>query len=142
MKGPLRQRGSLLVISLFVLIVGALLGVTMVRLLSASSQSVIYEVTGQRAFNAANSGLQQLLAGSFPVGGSPTVCNGTITSDAAFSQIDGLQNCQYEARCSTTELLVAGQTRQYVRLSSTGYCAAGSVIVSRTVAADAVQQEQ
>lgn len=39
------QLGSMLVISLFVIVILSLLGITMVRMISASSQTVVYEVT-------------------------------------------------------------------------------------------------
>ena len=69
---PAKQRGSMLVISLFVIIVMALLGLTLSRLLSASSESIIYEVYGQRALNAARAGVEAQIALAFPISGTAT----------------------------------------------------------------------
>ncbi len=46
----------MLVITLFVILVLAFLGITMINLLSGTSQSVIYEVLGARAQFAAQPG--------------------------------------------------------------------------------------
>ena len=61
-----RQRGSMLVMTLFIIIILAFLGITMVNLLSSSNQSVVYEVLGARAKMAAQSGVQRLLSTAFP----------------------------------------------------------------------------
>ncbi len=61
------QRGSMLVISLFVIVVMGLLVLTLIRLLSASSDTLIYEVYGLRAHQAAKSGLELKLTEVFPL---------------------------------------------------------------------------
>ena len=52
------QRGSALMLALFIIIVVALLGTTLVRVLSTSSEAIAQEVIGTRALMAANSAMQ------------------------------------------------------------------------------------
>lgn len=136
-----RQHGSMLVMALFVLIVLAFLGTTMVKVLSSASQSVVYEVLGTRAVNAAQSGLQQVVASAFPLNASAVACDNTLTSAANFSDINGLNDCDFQARCTTSTVVKDGITHFYYRFSSTGVCQADDVWVSRTVSLDALQEQ-
>lgn len=130
------QNGSMLVIALFVIIIMALLGLAMVRLLSASADAVIHEVYGVRALQAAQSSLELKIQEAFPLtqdgAGS---CNSTNTK--AFVNVPGLENCFTITSCSLTNGFV-GETTEYYSFQSTGICAAGKVIASRTVAVDAI----
>ena len=85
-KTPSEQRGSMLVIALFVIIVMALLGLTLSRLLSSSSDAIIHEVYGQRALNAARAGVEEQIALAFPINGSAS-CSVTSGPTIDFSSI-------------------------------------------------------
>lgn len=130
-----KQQGSMLVIALFVIIIMALLGLTMVRLLSASADAVIHEVYGVRALNAAQSSLEISIRQAFPATqDGASVCT---SSSYTFNAIPGLQNCTASATCT----LITGfedETIEYYRFQSTGFCSAGKVTASRTVAVDAI----
>jgi len=137
-----KQTGSMLVIALFVIIVLALLGVTMTRMISASSQSTIIEVSGLRALTAAQSGAQLLLQQTFPLNAPINSCDTTlssVTSFPAFSTIRGLQDCDFIASCSTSDVIKEGETHNYYRFSSIGQCSVGDIIVTRQVSLDAMQ---
>ncbi|WP_100643541.1 pilus assembly PilX family protein [Alteromonas facilis] len=135
-----KQRGSMLVVSLFVIIVLALLGLTMTRMLSATSESTIIEIYGVRALTAAQSGAQILLQQSFPLNAPPNTCNTTIDSPVSFGNIDGLKSCRYSATCTTESVTKAGQPHNYYRFSAFGECAIGNIVVNRQVALDAMQE--
>lgn len=136
----LRERGSMLVMALFVLIVLALLAGTMITIISGSSKTVIHEVYGLRAQLAAQAGLEVLIAQSFPVGTSAQVCNINTSSSSSFSQIAGFRNCRFDAQCASSQIDFEGQTHRYYRFASTGYCEIGEGVVSRTVYVDAMQE--
>ena len=103
-----KQRGSMLVMTLFVIIILSFLGITMVNLLSSSNQAVVYEVLGARAKLAAQSGAQRLLSVAFPLNSnSIATCSTTVSSPAAFSTGNGLENCSYQATCTTTQVVKA-----------------------------------
>ena len=144
-KSRRQQRGSMLVIALFVIVVLALLGITMTRMISASSQSTIVEVSGLRALTAARSGAQLLLQQSFPLNAPINRCDRSISSAVdfpEFSSISGLNSCTFVAACSTTEVIKRGEIHNYYRFSSTGQCNVGDIVVSRQVALDAMQIKQ
>lgn len=135
------QRGSMLVIALFVIVVLAGLGITMTRMLSATSQTTVVNVAGVRALSAAQAGAEVLLQQTFPLNAAANSCSATINSPASFSAINGLAGCQYIATCSTEQVDLAGVTNNYYRFSSIGQCNAGGIIVSRQVSLDAMQEQ-
>ena len=77
-----RQQGSMLVIALFVIIVLAMLGATMSKMVIASNMSVVTDLTGLRAKHAANAGLEVLGGMAFPLDTPIQTCNSTINSNA------------------------------------------------------------
>ena len=139
LKAPVQQRGSMLIISLFVIIVLALLGATMVRMISSSSQATIIELSGLRALTAAQSGVQALLAQSFPLNNAINDCNTTIASPASFASVEGVRNCEYSASCTTSPVTKQGDVHNYYRFTSVGQCTVGDIIVTRQVSLDAMQ---
>ncbi|WP_100657725.1 type II secretory pathway protein [Alteromonas flava] len=135
-----RQRGSMLIVSLFVIIVLALLGISMTRILAAASQTTIVEIYGVRALTAAQSGVQSLLQQSFPLNAAANTCNATVTSPPSFGAIDGFKGCSYTASCATETVTFAGQNHNYYRFTASGECSIGNTIVNRQVALDAMQE--
>ncbi len=120
-----KQRGSALLLALFVMIVLMLFGTRMVDILSTGSENIAQEVLGTRALAAANSGIEARLQQLFPLNGvagtclaSPPVIN--------FAAIVGLQNCQATTTCTSNNYL--GET--YYRLTSTGTCGSGTLTSS------------
>ena len=135
------QRGSMLIIALFVIIVLALLGLTMTRLLSSSSDAIIHEVLGQRALNAARSGLECSLAEHFkpdpidPLDPIITVCAHFLSK--TFSGVAGLENCNYAVPLPTSTPIVDGtKNLNYLTFTSTGQCTAGNINVTRVIYVD------
>lgn len=135
-----RQHGSMIVMALFAIIVLALLAGTLVNMISTSSNSVLYEVYGVRAKNAAQVGIQELAMASFPLGTGPQQCNQVIANSATFGSISGFQACEFSARCTTTDINFNGEDYRYYRFSSTGSCGLDGVVVSRTLSVDAMQE--
>lgn len=144
-----KQRGSMLVISIFVILVMSLLGLAMTRILSSASEAIVYEVYGLRALNAARTGLERSVAQAFYLVPGDSSCVATIDSETDFPESDivpvhpgfnnlaGLQNCKFVATC-TSFSNINGQ--DYFRFRSTGSCTIDNVVVSRTVAVDARNQ--
>ena len=133
---PVAQRGSMLVIALFVIIVLALLGLTMTRLLSSSSEAIIHEVLGQRALNAARAGIECAVADEFG-----TSC--THHPEKIFNGVTGLENCSYNVEESPPKAIVdGGKTFSYLTITSTGQCTAGKINVTRFVYVDAMLEDK
>ena len=129
-----KQQGSMLVISLFVIIVMALLGLTLSRLLSSSSDAIIYEVYGQRALNAARAGVEAQIALVFPISGSASCIATTID----FTPVPGLESCEVSAQCTQLNIVDGSISKTLYKFTSTGSCTAGNIIATRTVQVDAM----
>ena len=125
------QRGSMLVIALFVIIVLALLGLTMIRLLSSSSETIVYEVLGQRAINTARAGVECAVAEEFGAG-----CDNPTYKE--FSGVAGLENCNYQVASVSKSIVDGSKTFTYWTFTGTGECIAGKINVTRFVYVDAM----
>ena len=90
---PAKQKGSMLVIAVFVIIVFSLLGLTLTKLLASSSDAIIHEVYGQRALNAARSGVEQAISAAFPLSSGTASCNAASTQVDFNANIKGLSLC-------------------------------------------------
>mgnify|MGYP000220793347 CR=1 FL=1 len=142
------QRGSALMLALFVLTVLLLLGTALMRILSSSSETIVQEVLGTRALAAANSGMQAHLQLLFPHSGAVDTCPADNTYD--FDGISGLNHCSATVSCTllfedTSNLNRKGNFVRYFSLESTGNCGTGVmvqdskdiVLSSRTVQVEA-----
>ncbi len=121
-----KQRGSALVIAVFVIVVMLALVLSLSRLLISSSETVVYEVQGTRALFAAQSGLEIALTGLFPITG------GAICADDMAIQFDtaGLLACKAEISCTPFS---DDENPVMYQLVSTGSCVAGGFTTSRIV---------
>lgn len=126
-----KQHGSALVIAIFIIVVMTLLGTALVRMLSTSAESVVYEVVGTRAFNAAQTGMQWQLQQLFPLG-NPTQLSCAVIpiSPPDISNTSGLENCSIiSLSCSAQDV----ENIKYYTLRSTGQCEVADIITSRTL---------
>ncbi|OKY24861.1 MULTISPECIES: pilus assembly PilX N-terminal domain-containing protein [Thalassotalea] len=123
-------RGSALVIAIFVIVVMSLLGVALVKMLRTSSNTVVYEVLGTRAFHAAQTGMQWQLNKLFPLNNPAQRCT-SFGPAPRIDSVDGFQNCQVINTTCEDNIEVSGV--RYYRLTSTGSCAVDDVVTSRTI---------
>lgn len=94
-----KQRGSSLVIAIFILVVMSALGASMVNMLRSNEQTHAYEVLGTRAYAAAQSGVQWQLQQLFPL--SATTNTGLCTDTTLeFNSHEGLNNCKAKVICT------------------------------------------
>lgn len=127
------QVGSSLVMALFIIVLMAVLLLALGRQLISSSQSVSIEVQGNRAFNAAQSGLQLALTQLFPQNATAT-CD-AVANNIAFNQ-PGLQNCTATVVCLSVDNPDAA-ARPLYQLTSTGNCPSDEFNSSRVVVMEA-----
>lgn len=136
----LKQRGNMLIISIFSIVVLSALGISMARLNASSSSSIVYEVYGLKALNAARSGLDQKFLDVFEgQTGDLARCdadgsNSSLWVEQDFNTTSGLENCRVVALCTVT--VVDG--KGYFRFESQGICELedDGMVVSRTLATD------
>ena len=128
-RAPNRQKGSALVIAIFIIVVMTLLGSALVRMVSSNAETIAYEVIGTRAYQAAQAGAQRKLSEVFPLLPNNGLCLGNVEYD--FSTIEGLENCKaVNVSCSedaTVDEIV------YYTITSTGQCSVAGVFTSRQI---------
>lgn len=126
-----KQRGSALVIAVFVIVVMLALAVGLSRLLISSSETVVYEVQGTRALFAAQSGLEIALTQLFPLGTTKvTTCPANISDQISFSDT-ALNGCRVIVTCEAFPK--EPQIAEVFRLISRSECAANEFTTSRKV---------
>lgn len=145
-----KQRGSALIIGVFIITVMFLLAATLINVLDDADQQISLEVWGTRAFAAANSGADRALAELFPVDQVGVgACNVNTTWDIATDTgLVGFHGCSVNIRCNavTTTTLPINMTQYLITSTatcSTGQCDSGTnsdascIRVNRTVEVEA-----
>ncbi|RLV59035.1 MSHA biogenesis protein MshP [Parashewanella curva] len=124
-----KQRGSMLVLGIFILTIMFLLAATLINVSQNEDQAITIEVQGARALFAANSALDAGLAQLFPTDGSLRNCTNVSTS---WSNNDiALQACPVTLTCQS--YTVANVGTQF-RLTAKAICGNDTPNrVSRTV---------
>lgn len=124
-----KQRGSALVVAVFIIVVMLALVLSLARLLTSSSEAIVYEVQGPRALFAAQSGLELALPKLFPLGAAAaTACPTNISNPVSFSDA-ALNGCSVTVSCSA----YPPAQPEVFRLSSRSECIANEFTTSRSV---------
>jgi MSHA biogenesis protein MshP len=124
------QRGSALVIAVFIIVIMLLLALGISRLLRSGSETVVYEVQGTRTLFAAQSALELALTQLYPLNSGTAAC-AALTTDYSFSS-GALASCSATVSCLAYTDTSPGEATLF-QLSSTATCNAGSVQTQRTV---------
>ena len=131
-----KQKGSALVIAIFIIIVLSALGAALVNMLDSSQEGTAFEVLGTRAYTAAQSGLQWQLSEVFPLNGSAIACKSQADINSRtpnFSNTQGLAQCNVNVTCSNFEL----DDIRYYSIVSIGQCSIDGEVTSRKLAVEA-----
>lgn len=145
-----RSRGAALPVAIFIIVVMALLGAAMVRVIGDATQGVVSDVIGARANNAARSGAEMFLVALFENEGVVTTglcANRSTTSTFDPSDNDsspntynfaeaGLQSCTATVYCDVAEITSPVVVNHY-RIVAQGSCDAGDMIYSREIMLEA-----
>ncbi|MGY5452044.1 MSHA biogenesis protein MshP [Agarivorans sp. MS3-6] len=134
-RGPLKpsfakQRGSALVIAIFVIVVMALISAGLTVMFQDTSRNAAWDVLGSRANLAANSGLEQALSELFPLNAAADakgLCSNV--SGASTLNGDGFANCRVSVTCNSND--ISQLDARFFELEATGSCGSGEVIVQR-----------
>ena len=128
---PAQQRGSALIIGVFVITVMFLLASALINIVQDSDTALTQEVWGTRAFAAANSGADAALAQLFPLNGSVGICLATSTWNPP--NVTGFHACSVTLTCTA---YAVDAVTQY-RINSKAICESGETRVSRQVEVEA-----
>jgi len=125
-----KQKGSALVLALFIMVVTTLLGAALVRMISSNSETIAYEVIGTRAYQAAQAGAQRKLSEVFPLLPGSVECSPDSIYNE-FSTVKGLDNCVATDVDCIADAIVDDVT--YYTITSTAQCNIAGVFTSRTI---------
>ncbi|WP_087016710.1 hypothetical protein [Thaumasiovibrio subtropicus] len=125
------QKGSVLVVVVFVLVVMGFLAIGLTQIGRSNQETTTLEVLGARAWLAAHSGNEVALQRLFPLNSSSalgSVCTSTIVSSVTM----GSYGCEASVSCTSqaVDVTSSAQTTFYF-LESTGTCSSGKNQVSR-----------
>ncbi len=125
------QRGSALVIGIFVITVMFLLASALINIVKDADEGLTQEVWGTRALAAANSGADAALAQLFPLNGGAPSCQ--ASSEWTPPDVVGFHACSVTISCNAYSV---GTLTQY-RINSMAICESGETRVSRQVEVEA-----
>lgn len=121
------QRGSALIIGIFVLTVMFLVAASLIRIVGDADESVNMEVWGTRALFSANSGADAALAQLFPLSGSVATCSNVSSSWTPPSNAVGFHSCTVSISCNAASTSGVTQYRiNSLAVCETGDCAGDS----------------
>lgn len=127
------QQGSMLVISIFIIIVLAVLAASLSKILSSSADSVATEVYSSKAYYAAESGMEsaiyRVLRTSLKCDQFPAETG--LTFDVAGST--GLENCAVKMTCQ--EIVIDADNSQFY-LTSTATCGTNNMVSQHRIEAE------
>ena len=129
-SSPYQQQGSMLVISIFIIVVISLLAASLSRILSSTADSVANEVYSAKAYFAADSGMEY---GIYQV--LQQAASGTCPSLSLILNETGLENCTVEISCESIPIDAANNEYQYY-LESKGTCDGGKIVAQHKVEAE------
>ena len=134
--GGRRQRGNMLVMAMFAMVVLSLVGITMATLMTSSERTIVNEVLGERAEQASRAGLEILVHAAWPVNDSMvyTCGNPSTLTITQFGSLEGMEGCSVVTRCDSRIVNFSGGRDIHYEIKSTATCAAGdfSAVKSNT----------
>ena len=139
LNSPTQQRGSALVVAIFIIVVMAVLAAVISRVLTTASSSVVDEVYGARAYHAANSGLQMFLTELFPLGDNEANSDACESSYQLDFSNQGLSGCSATVTCQIGDFRENYSVKHF-RISALGSCDAAGSLYSRQVVVEALDE--
>jgi len=155
-----RQKGFLIPLALFIIVVMGLLALVLARSTTLSQRGFTQELLSTQAFYAAETSTQRAMQTLFfPDASSRQAADGRCASLATtynFSAIDGLQLCQSQVSCAcvyqNNQVCNAGAAANYLvtaathtsiyTITSNASCTAGSINASREIQASALLEQE
>ena len=124
-----KQKGSMLIVALFIIIVISLLAASLAKILSSSADGIANEVYSNKAYYAAESGMEN---GIYQVL-QANACPASLDFDIA--NVVGFENCNVDIDCEAVALLDgSGESLYY--LESAGTCEGGKFVAQHKVEAE------
>lgn len=129
LKKNFKQQGIALPLALFVIVIVALLLAMVVNLQTDRSYASVMQIQANKAFYAAESGIQLTLTAMLPPDGSTGLTCSASMGTITFGAADNLSTCTANITCE--QVLI--NTKPLTSLQSTAQCGAGRDLAKRTV---------
>jgi MSHA biogenesis protein MshP len=161
-KSMKKQRGFLIPLSLFIVVVMGILALVISRTATQTNQSFTQELMGVQAFYAAESGAQRgMQALFFPDAttrqGVDGRCQG-LNQNYSFSSVNGLQLCNAQVTCvcnyrngsacasangaNYQPTSSSGVIASYYTITSVGTCGSGPLSAERTISVGSFMDQE
>ena len=121
------EQGFSLPVAIFILVIMALIAVAAVSIMETGQSGVSNDVMSTRAFYAAESGAQTILAQIFPLNAGTANCQASYPTQTF--NIMGLANCTASTQCNLRSV----GSRTYYTITSTGNCTSGDINATRQI---------
>ncbi|MCG9713096.1 MSHA biogenesis protein MshP [Shewanella insulae] len=119
------QRGSALVIGIFIITVMFLMAAALINIVSDADEGVNLEVLATRAFAAANSGADAALAQLFPLSGTVVGC-ASVSASWTPPDVVGFHGCSVVLSCNETTVGTGSDSVTQYLIGSEATCAVGN----------------
>ncbi|MCG9747983.1 MSHA biogenesis protein MshP [Shewanella sp. Isolate8] len=119
------QRGSALVIGIFIITVMFLMAAALINIVSDADEGVNLEVLATRAFAAANSGADAAMAQLFPLSGTVIGCS-SVSASWTPPNVVGFHGCSVALSCNQTTVTIGSESVTQYLIGSEATCAVGN----------------
>ncbi len=138
------QRGFLIPLAAFIIVVMGLMALTISRTTTQTGIATTQEQASLQAFYAGESGAQYIMNQLFYRTANPvtrasaeSACTAVNGTSKSFSTV-GLRLCSAELSCTASVNTAGPDIRTYFSIQSRGVCAFGDITAERTIAVSAV----
>jgi MSHA biogenesis protein MshP len=147
LRNSLRQRGGMLVVAMFTLVICGIISAASLRMLGTTQLGNAYEVQSARAFFAAETGINRemerifirpaLITNPAPTPNTCAAAGGNWSLNFNTSLL-GLKNCSVAITCvdflgdTNTSGALDGSDERYYKIESTGTCGSASRTLKMT----------
>jgi MSHA biogenesis protein MshP len=138
-SSPAMQKGSAIVLAIFVIIIISLLGAALVSLQRDSAKGASYEVYAARAYLSAYSASEIALVDLFPLNSSAAVttnCTGANISVPLGSD-DGFHGCTANYQCAVLVAANSASLPTRYKVTSTAVCENAQTVTRRQIMVEA-----
>ncbi len=130
----IKQKGSLLVISVVVMVVVGYLSLNLIKIETNNHATTSSQVLGTQAWFLAHSGIEWGLVQLFPLGqttADTSICDGNIIRPETVKITGSGCRTAPQVRCIKTQVNYQGHNIQYFHISSLARCGSGINTVTR-----------
>lgn len=137
-SSPTKQKGSAIVLAIFVIIIVSLLGAALVSLQRDSAKGTSYEVYAARAYLSAYSASEIALVELFPLNRSAANATNCTDISVPLGNDAGFHGCTADYQCQTLMPSTSSSLPTRYKIVSTAVCENAQTVTRRQITVEAV----